>query len=101
MEESRVLRLRITPGPGEFRYARTSTEDQIAGSGTQQRALKADDCTKIFCEQMSSVAERPQLEAARSSIRNGDIDEAVVTRLDRSTRDPIDVHDRIKARALR
>jgi hypothetical protein len=45
-------------------YARTSTVDQNAGFEAQRRDLKAAGCTKIFQEQVSSVAERAQLDAA-------------------------------------
>ena len=45
-------------------YARASTIDQEAGFQVQIKALKAADCEKLFSEQVSSVAQRPQLEAA-------------------------------------
>ena len=44
-------------------YARTSTVDQRAGFDAQIRELETASATKIFKEQISSVAERDQLEA--------------------------------------
>ena len=44
-------------------YARTSSLGQIAGLEAQERELQAAGCDKIFREQVSSVAERQQLEA--------------------------------------
>ena len=47
-------------------YARTSTTDQKAGLGAQQRDLTGAGCKKTFIEEVSSVdiAARGQLEAA-------------------------------------
>ena len=50
-------------------YARTSTAGQIAGVEAQERELRAAGCDKIFREQVSSVAERQQLEAALDYVR--------------------------------
>ena len=65
-------------------YARTSTVDQDAGYEAQQRDLKAAGCTKIFAEQVSSVAERAQLNAAIDYLREGDV--LIATKLDRLAR---------------
>ena len=66
-------------------YARTSTADQKAGLEAQLRDLKAVGCTKVFSEELSSVAaRRPQLEALLDWIREGDT--LVVTKLDRLAR---------------
>ncbi len=66
-------------------YARTSTADQKAGLEAQLRDLGAEGCTKIFSEELSSVAaRRPQLEAALDWIREGDT--LIVTKLDRLAR---------------
>ena len=43
-------------------YARASTIDQEAGFRAQLKALMAAGCEKVFSEQVSSVAQRPQLE---------------------------------------
>jgi len=80
-------------------YARTSTLDQVAGFEAQVGELKAAGATKIFKEQVSSVAERAQLEAMIDYIRDGDV--VVVTKLDRlarSMRDLIAIVDRINAK---
>ena len=65
-------------------YARSSTVDQEAGFQAQIRALKAAGCEKAFAEQVSSVAQRDQLEAALEYVREGDT--LVVTKLDRLAR---------------
>ena len=41
-----------------------STTGQIAGLEAQERGVRATGCERIFSEQVSSVAEREQLEAA-------------------------------------
>ena len=70
-------------------YARTSTFDQIAGFEAQIGQLTASGCSKIFKEQVSSVAERPQLEAALDWVRDGDT--LCVVRLDRLARSTSDL----------
>ena len=65
-------------------YARTSTVDQLAGFEAQLRELGAAGCEKTFQEQVSSVAEREQLNAAIEYVREGDI--FVVAKLDRLAR---------------
>lgn len=83
-------------------YARTSTVDQAAGLEAQQRDLKAAGCTKVFSEQLSSVATvRPHLEAAMDYVREGDT--LVVTkpdRLARSTADLLGITERLKAKGV-
>ena len=64
--------------------ARTSTLEQKAGLEAQLRELEAYGCEKIYQEQVSSVAEREELNAALSSLRSGD--KLVVTKLDRLAR---------------
>jgi DNA invertase Pin-like site-specific DNA recombinase len=65
-------------------YGRTSTFEQQAGLAAQLRDLKTAGCEKVFEEQVSSVAKRPQLEACLDFIREGDT--LVVTKLDRLAR---------------
>jgi DNA invertase Pin-like site-specific DNA recombinase len=65
-------------------YARTSSLAQVAGLEAQERDLRAAGCEKIFSEQVSSVAERQQLEAAFDYVREGD--QFVCTTLDRLAR---------------
>lgn len=65
-------------------YARTSTLEQVAGFEAQLRELKAMGCTKLFQEQVSSVAKRQQLEACLEYLREGDT--LIVTKLDRLAR---------------
>lgn len=68
-------------------YARTSTEDQKAGLNAQIEELKALGCEEVFIEQVSSVEQRDQLEAAIRFARKGDV--FVVTKLDRMARSVI------------
>lgn len=75
-------------------YSRTSTAEQIAGFEAQIRDLEAQGCERIFKEQVSSVAERPELAAAIDFIRDGD--ELIVTRLDRLARSVADLVEIIK-----
>ena len=70
-------------------YARTSTTEQLAGLEGQQRQLAATGCTKVFSEQVSSVAVRDQLNTALEFVREGDA--LVVTRLDRLARSTTDL----------
>ncbi|MFI0844353.1 recombinase family protein [Mesorhizobium sp. IMUNJ 23232] len=71
-------------------YARTSTADQKAGFQAQLRDLAGAGCTKVFSEELSSVAAtRPQLRAALEWVREGDI--MVVTKLDRLARSVADL----------
>jgi len=65
-------------------YARTSTLEQLAGLEAQQRDLTEYGCEKVFTEQVSSVAEREQLDAALGALRADD--KLVVTKLDRLAR---------------
>jgi DNA invertase Pin-like site-specific DNA recombinase len=79
-------------------YARTSTVDQAAGFAAQKRELMAVGCRRIFEEQVSSLIQRTQLEAAIAYLREGDV--LVVTSLDRlarSMRDLIALVDRIRS----
>lgn len=65
-------------------YARTSTARQENGINGQRRDLEAQGCADIYQEQVSSVGERAQLQAAIRGLRAGDI--LVVTKLDRLAR---------------
>jgi len=69
-------------------YCRTSTVDQKYGLTAQIEALESEGVEKIFSEQISSVAKRPELESALDFCREGDI--LVVTKLDRLARS---IHD--------
>ena len=66
--------------------ARTSTTEQLAGLEAQVRDLKAYGCgdDNVYKEQVSSVGERKELDAAINSLRKGD--KLVVTKLDRLAR---------------
>lgn len=70
-------------------YARTSTFDQKAGLEGQIDQLRSMGCNKVFSEQVSSVAEREQLNAALDFAREGDV--FVIVRLDRLARSTSDL----------
>ena len=67
-------------------YARTSTLEQEAGLAAQIRELEAAGCDRVYSEQVSSVAQRTELERAIDYLRSGDGDVFVVTKLDRFAR---------------
>lgn len=75
-------------------YARTSTTDQNAGFEAQIKELELVGCEKIFSEQVSSIAIRPQLKAAIDFVREGD--RLVVTKIDRLARSVADLLEIIK-----
>jgi DNA invertase Pin-like site-specific DNA recombinase len=65
-------------------YSRTSTVEQTAGFEAQLKELNAAGCEKVFKEQVSSVADRAQLQAAIDFVREGDT--FTVTKIDRLAR---------------
>ena len=80
-------------------YARTSTIEQQAGFDAQQRDLENAGCEKVFKKQVSSVAQRDQLEAVLEFVRTGDT--LVVTKLDRlarSTADLLKIEDQLQTK---
>jgi len=78
-------------------YARVSTDDQTLDQ--QLATLKAAGCKRIFEEKASGAKrDRPQLAAMLDHLRAGDV--VTVTRLDRlarSTRDLLDIAERLDA----
>src|SRR5262245_27495990 len=82
-------------------YARSSTIDQESGFQAQIKSLKEAGCEKVFAEQVSSLAERVQLEAALEYAREGDT--LVVTTLDRLARSVfhlVTIGDRLEAKGV-
>lgn len=77
-------------------YARVSTDAQDFEN--QRELLKLAGCSRIFAEKISGARrQRPELERLLDHLRPGDL--VVVTRLDRlarSTRDLLDVAERIQ-----
>jgi DNA invertase Pin-like site-specific DNA recombinase len=65
-------------------YGRTSTTDQTAGLAGQERDLAAAGATKLFTEQVSSVAQRAKLTECLAFLREGDV--LMVTKPDRLAR---------------
>tara|TARA_R110002124_G_scaffold11595_2_gene55134 strand:+ start:45 stop:653 length:609 start_codon:yes stop_codon:yes gene_type:complete len=78
-------------------YARVSTDDQ--GLTLQRDHLRAAGCNKLFAEKVSGARRaRPELDRMLDHLRPGDV--VTVTRLDRlarSTRDLLDVAERIRS----
>lgn len=82
-------------------YARTSTVEQVAGFDAQVSALMAEGCERVFQEQVSSVAERQQLEEAIAFARSGDV--FTVTKLDRLARNTqhlLEIVERLEAKGV-
>ncbi len=82
-------------------YARTSTFEQQAGLAAQERDLRAAGAERLFCEQVSSVAARPQLDMALDFVREGDtLMVGKPDRLARSTADLLAIVHRLEARGV-
>jgi DNA invertase Pin-like site-specific DNA recombinase len=82
-------------------YGRTSSLDQIAGLEAQERDLRAAGAEKVFAERVSSVAKRPQLEAALDFVRQGDVLICCKPcRLARSTADLLSIVARLEAKGV-
>lgn len=82
-------------------YARTSTLDQLAGLEAQIADLTAIGAARIFSEQVSSVAQRDELDAAMGYVREGDT--FVVTKIDRLARsvaDLVAIADALKTKGV-
>jgi DNA invertase Pin-like site-specific DNA recombinase len=78
-------------------YARVSTEDQTLE--VQRQALRAAGCERIYEEKISGAFRaRPELDRMFEHLRAGDV--VTITRLDRlarSTRDLLELAERLKA----
>lgn len=70
-------------------YARTSTTEQQAGLSGQERDLRAAGAERLYTEQVSSIADRPQLAAALDMLRADDV--LMVTKPDRLARSTADL----------
>ena len=82
-------------------YARTSSLAQVAGLEAQEREFRAAGCDKIFREQVSSVAQREQLEAALDYVREGDTFTVTkLHRLARSVGDLLEIVARLEGRKV-
>ncbi|MEG0796980.1 MAG: recombinase family protein [Odoribacter sp.] len=65
-----------------FGYARVSTREQ--NLNMQLDVLQQQECVKIFCEKISGIKKRPELERCLSVLQAGDV--LVVYKLDRLAR---------------
>ena len=85
------------PGQLLLGYARVSTEDQDLTN--QRTELQAAGCARIYAEKITGTRrERPELARLLDHLRPGDV--VTVTRLDRlarSTRDLLEIAERIQA----
>jgi DNA invertase Pin-like site-specific DNA recombinase len=82
-------------------YARTSTQEQIAGLEAQVRDLKQVGAVTIYSEQASSLGDRPVLDQCLERLTDGDV--LVVTkpdRLARSTAHLLSIVDDLNARKV-
>lgn len=81
-------------------YARISTKRQGESLETQDAALRAEGCEKVFTDVLSGArASRPGLEAALEYMRPDDV--LVVTRLDRLGRTTLDTLKTVDSLAQR
>lgn len=80
-------------------YVRTSTTEQVAGFEAQLKELSEEGCTRIFQEQVSSVADRPQLRACLDYLREGDT--LIVTKLDRLARNTQHLLEMVQALSVK
>lgn len=79
-------------------YARVSTKDQ--NLDLQLEALKEVGCEKVFSEKKSGLRERPQLEAALTYLRPGDIFVVYKYRIGRSLKDLLNIVSSIHERGI-
>ena len=82
-------------------YARTSTEEQVAGLEAQIRDLEAAGCEQVFSEQVSALGDRKELDRALKFLRKGDT--LVITKIDRlarNTRTLGDIVDSLHGRGI-
>ena len=84
------------PTPMLLGYARVSTDDQDLA--LQRMALREAGCRRIYAEKVSGAQrDRPELNQLLDNVREEDV--IVVTRLDRlarSTRDLLDISERLR-----
>lgn len=82
-------------------YARTSTQEQVAGLEAQIRDLKAAGCEEVYSEQVSALGDRQELDRTLKFLRKGDT--LVVTKIDRlarNTRSLADIVDGLHGRGV-
>lgn len=68
----------------KYGYARTSTDDQVAGLAAQVEALEKAGARKVYREHASAVGEREQLDRLMDRLEEGDT--LMVTKMDRLAR---------------
>jgi len=68
----------------KYGYARTSTDDQVAGLAAQVDALEKAGARKVYKEHSSAVANREQLDRLIERLDDGDT--LMVTKMDRLAR---------------
>jgi DNA invertase Pin-like site-specific DNA recombinase len=68
----------------KYGYARTSTDDQVAGLAAQVEALEKAGARKVYREHASALGEREQLDRLMERLEEGDT--LMVTKMDRLAR---------------
>ena len=68
----------------KYGYARTSTDDQVAGLAAQVQALERAGARKVYREHASAAREREQLDRLIERLEEGDT--LMVTKMDRLAR---------------
>src|SRR3954470_4995784 len=68
----------------KYGYARTSTNDQVAGLAAQVQALEKAGARKVYREHASAAGEREQLDRLLERLEEGDT--LMVTKMDRLAR---------------
>ena len=68
----------------KYGYARTSTEDQVAGLAAQVEALEKAGARKVYKEHASAAEHREQLDRLMERLEEGDT--LMVTKMDRLAR---------------
>src|SRR3954447_10104722 len=72
------------PTSMKYGYARTSTNDQVAGLAAQVQALEKAGARKVYREHASALGEREQLDRLMERLEEGDT--LMVTKMDRLPR---------------
>jgi DNA invertase Pin-like site-specific DNA recombinase len=82
-----------------YGYARTSTQDQVAGFQDQIAKLTASGCNKVFSEQVSAtdMTARKEWASMMAGLKSGDV--VTITKIDRAARSIADMVGITKALA--
>ncbi|MBZ9996588.1 recombinase family protein [Mesorhizobium sp. BH1-1-4] len=85
----------------QFGYARTSTDEQVAGLEAQVAALKAVGCKKVYQEHASAVGYREQFDRLMERLEEGDtLVVTTMTRLARSVSKLLTLIEELESRDI-